>query len=133
MLYDLLPLVGLWMIAGGLWVLAFHRIYDPQHPDLLMRVLLDAWLLLVTGAYFVVSWTRVGQTIGMRAWKLKLVREDGSLPGWRQACLRFVLAAVSLALLGCGFWYARFDGGRRTWHDRACGTRMLKLPKARKR
>jgi uncharacterized RDD family membrane protein YckC len=128
MLYDLLPLLGLWMVAGGLWVLAFHRGYDPRHPGVAMRGLLDAWLLLVTAAYFVVSWTRVGQTIGMRAWKLKLVRCDGGLLGWRAAALRFVLASLSLALLGGGFWYACFDAERRTWHDRVCGTRMLRLP-----
>jgi uncharacterized RDD family membrane protein YckC len=127
MVYDLLPLAGLWMIAGGLWVLAFHRSYDPQHPDMLMRGLLDAWLLLVTAAYFAVSWTRIGQTLGMRAWKLKLVRRDGSLLDWRAAALRFVLASLSLALLGGGFWYACFDAERRTWHDRVCGTRMLRL------
>lgn len=132
MLYDLLPLLGLWIVAAGLWVLVFHRNYDPRHPDLLMRGLLDAWLLIVTAAYFAVSWTRVGQTIGMRAWKLKLVRGDGSLLDWRTALLRFVLASLSLALLGCGFWYAWFDAGRRTWHDRVCGTRMLRLPPKRK-
>ncbi|HET7930263.1 MAG TPA: RDD family protein [Rhodanobacteraceae bacterium] len=131
MLYDLLPLVGLWMVAAGLWVLAFHRSYDPQHPDMLLHGLLDAWLFLVTAAYFVVSWTRVGQTIGMRAWKLKLVRREGGLPGWRTAALRFVLASLSLALLGCGFWVAWFDPERRTWHDRVCGTRMLRLPPRR--
>lgn len=131
LLYDVLPLLGLWMLAGGLWVLAFHRSYDPQHPGVWMRALLDAWLVVVTGAYFAVSWTRVGQTIGMRAWKLKLVRGDGTLLDWRTAALRFLLALLSLGLLGAGFWYACFDAERRTWHDRVCGTRMLRLPRKR--
>ena len=47
--------------------------------------------------------------------------------GVRTALLRFVLASLSLALLGCGFWYAWFDAGRRTWHDRVCGTRVTRL------
>ncbi|HET9819772.1 MAG TPA: RDD family protein [Rhodanobacteraceae bacterium] len=127
MLYDLLPLIGLWMAAAALWVWAFHRGYDLRHPDLAMRVLLDVWLLAVTAGYFVVSWTRVGQTIGMRAWKVKLVDAAGARIGWRVAVLRFVLALVSLAIVGCGFWYALFDADKRTWHDRVCGTRMVRL------
>ncbi len=127
MLYDLLPLAGLWVLAAGLWLLAFHRGYDPQHPDPLLHGLLELWLVVVTGAYFTVSWARVGQTIGMRAWKLKLVGSDGHPPGWRTALLRFPLALLSLVLLGAGFWYAWFDPERRTWHDRVLGTRVLRL------
>jgi len=127
MLYDLFPLVGLWIVAAGLWVLVFHNVYDPQHPRPILRTLLGLWLLGVAGAYFVVSWTRIGATIGMRAWKLKLVRDDGSRLDVRTAIVRYVLALVSLATLGCGFWYAWFDGDRRAWHDRACRTRMTRF------
>ncbi len=127
MVYDLFPLVGLWIVAAALWVLVFHDVYDPQHPRPALRALLGVWLLVVAGGYFVVSWTRVGATIGMRAWKLRLVCDDGTRIGARAAMLRYVLALVSLALLGGGFWYAWFDPGRRTWHDRVCGTRMTRL------
>ncbi len=127
MIYDLFPLLGLWIVAAGLWVLAFHAVYDPQHPQPVLRALLGVWLLVVAGAYFVVSWTRVGATIGMRAWKLKLVRDDGARVDARTAMLRYVLALASLVALGCGFWYAWFDADRRTWHDRLCRTRMTRL------
>jgi uncharacterized RDD family membrane protein YckC len=127
MIYDLFPLLGLWIVAAGLWVLAFHAVYDPQHPQPVLRALLGVWLLVVAGAYFVVSWTRVGATIGMRAWKLKLVRDDGARVDARTAMLRYVLALASLVALCCGFWYAWFDADRRTWHDRLCRTRMTRL------
>ena len=127
MIYDLFPLLGLWIVAAGLWVLAFHAVYDPQHPQPVLRALLGVWLLVVAGAYFVVSWTRVGATIGMRAWKLKLVRDDGARVDARTAVVRYVLALTSLAAFGCGFWYAWFDGDRRAWHDRACRTRMTRF------
>lgn len=132
MLYDVFPLVGLWFVAALLWNLATGAHYDVAHPDyaqhggLVSHVLLQLWLLVVTGAYFVLSWTRLGATIGMRAWKLRLVREDGSRVDVRTASVRFVLALLSLALLGGGFWVACFDRGRRTLHDRLCGTRMLR-------
>ena len=127
MVYDLFPLLGLWIVGAGLWVLVLRRSYDPQHPDLVRHILLDLWLLLITAAYFVVSWTRVGATIGMRAWKLKLLRDDGERMGRALAGKRFVLALLSLLALGAGFWYALFDAERRTWHDRVCGTRMTRL------
>lgn len=127
MLYDLFPLVGLWIVASGLWVLAFHAVYDPQHPDPVLRVLLGLWLLVVAGAYFVVSWAGVRATIGMRAWRLRLLRADGRRVGAWQAAARFALALVSLALAGCGFWIAWFDADRRAWHDRVCGTRVIRV------
>jgi len=127
MFYDLFPLIGIWMVAAALWVLVFHDVYDPRHPGLLLRALLTLWLLIVTGAYFVVSWVRVGATVGSRAWKFRLVRDDGTRVDTRTACLRFVLALVSLAALGCGFWYAWLDDERRTWHDHMCGTHVVRL------
>ncbi|HLI17106.1 MAG TPA: RDD family protein [Rhodanobacteraceae bacterium] len=132
MLYDLFPLIGLWIIGSAVWMLAFHRGDNLQQlasavRDPLDLALRDLWLLILAAAYFVASWTRVGATIGMRAWKLKLVRGDGARIGFRIALLRFVLASLSLVILGCGFWYAWFDADRRTWHDRVCGTRMMRL------
>jgi len=127
MFYDLFPLIGIWIVAAGLWVLVLHGVYDPQHPNPLLRALLSLWLLVVAGAYFVVSWVRVGATVGSRAWKFRLLRADGARLDVRTACLRFALALVSLALLGCGFWFAWFDPERRTWHDRVCRTRVVRL------
>jgi uncharacterized RDD family membrane protein YckC len=133
MFYDLFPLIGLWFAAAVAWGFAHGWHYDGGHPDYALHagvaahLLLQAWLFAVAYAYFAISWARVGATIGMRAWKLKLVREDGARVDMRTAALRFVLALLSLALLGCGFWYAWFDPDRRTWHDRVCGTRMTRL------
>lgn len=131
MLYDLFPLLGVWIVGAGLWMLAFHRGDSLQQLAMATRApldlgLRDAWLLALTAAYFVVSWTRVGATIGMRAWKLRLLRSDGGRVDWRIALLRFALAALSLAALGAGFWYALFNAERRAWHDRVCGTRVTR-------
>lgn len=133
MIYDLFPLLGLWIVGAALWMLAFHRGDSVQQlaaastHDLLERGLRDLWLLGLTAAYFVVSWVRVGATVGSRAWKFRVLRDDGSRMDARTAALRCVLATVSLALLGAGFWYALSNPERRTWHDRVCGTRATRI------
>ncbi len=127
LLYDVFPLIALWMITAFVCLFALRGRYDPAHPQWVARLWLQLALLGVTAAYFVISWTRIGQTIGMRAWRLKLQREDGGkIETWR-ALARFFLALMFLLLAGIGFWYALFDPQKRTLHDRLCGTVMARL------
>ena len=63
----------------------------------------------------------------MRAWRLKLLREDGGKVGVVRALARFFVALLSLAVAGIGFWWALFDRDKRALHDRVCGTRMVRL------
>lgn len=127
MLYDVFPLIALWMITAFVCLHAFGGHYDPHHPHWASRLVLQLALLAVTAAYFVISWARIGQTIGMRAWRLKLLREDGErIEVWR-AQARFFLALVSLLIAGIGFWWALFDPQKRTLHDRLCGTVMVRM------
>jgi uncharacterized RDD family membrane protein YckC len=127
LVYDVFPLIGLWMITAFVCLFAFGRHYDPAHPAWGTRLGLQLALLAVTLAYFMISWARIGQTIGMRAWKLKLLREDGGKVGVPMALARFFLALLSLGLAGIGFWWALFDARNRTLHDRVCGTVMVRL------
>jgi uncharacterized RDD family membrane protein YckC len=125
--YDLLPLIGLWFVAGVLALAVTGGALDPHR--LAHKLLVQALVLALSAAYFVVSWTRGGQTIGMRAWRLRVVRADGSALGVWRALLRFFVALISLAALGLGFWWALFEGRRRTWHDMAAGTQMMRRTK----
>jgi uncharacterized RDD family membrane protein YckC len=127
LVYDVFPLVGLWMLTTFVYLFAAGRHYDPAHPEWGARLGLQVALLAITAAYFVISWARAGQTIGMRAWKLKLLRDDGSKIGVLPALARFSLALLSLAIVGIGFWWALFDAQNRTLHDRICKTVMVRL------
>jgi uncharacterized RDD family membrane protein YckC len=127
--YDVLPLLALWFVAAVLALaltggaLDVHRLAD--------KVLMQALALGVTAAYFIVSWMRGGQTIGMRPWRLRVVRSDGTPPDLAHAALRFAVALLSLAPAGLGFWWALFDAQGRSWHDIAAGTLVVRVEKER--
>lgn len=82
----------------------------------------SAYLLGIAFLFFGWFWTHGGQTLGMRAWKIRLCSKDGGPVGWKQAGLRF-----SAALFGLGLFPVWRDADKRCWHDRIAGTRMLKL------
>jgi uncharacterized RDD family membrane protein YckC len=115
--YDLFPLIALWMLSAGLFLLATHGQVDVAHPPFAYRIALRTMLLAVSAAYFVVSWSRGGQTIGMRAWRLRIVASDGGALPWPRALLRFAVALGSLAALGFGFAWCLIDRRQRCWHD----------------
>lgn len=127
--YDLMPLLALWMLTAGLVLLAFRGEVDVAHQPPLYHFSLQTALLAVTAGYFVLSWTRGGQTIGMRAWRIRLVDADGRPPDARRALLRLAVALPAIALVGAGLLWCLIDRDRRAWHDLAAGTRIVGVPK----
>ena len=86
-------------------------------------------LIITAGAFFVGFWTRGGQTLGMRAWRIKVMARDGTALTFGQALLRFCACLPAVGLLGAGIWWLIFDRSRQTIPDRLAGTRVVYLPK----
>jgi len=126
-LYDAFPVMALWFVATMLALALTGGTLDVQR--LPHKLLVQALLLAVTGLYFVISWRRGGQTIGMRAWRLRVVRSDGRPLDTRQALVRFGISLLSLAAVGLGFFWALIDAQNRTWHDIAAETLVVRLEK----
>lgn len=126
--YDLFPLLALWFFATILAVLLTGGALDVHRLG--HKVLVQALVLGVSAAYFIVSWMRGGQTVGMKPWRLRIVGADGRPIPFRRALLRFAVALVSLAALGLGFLWCLIDRERRAWHDIAAGTLLVRLDKA---
>jgi uncharacterized RDD family membrane protein YckC len=82
-----------------------------------LRFELQIFILLVLAVYFLWCWTRGGQTLAMRAWKIRLVDVTP-----RKALLRFLLAFF---LLPWSVLWALFDRDRQFLHDRLAGTRLI--------
>lgn len=128
--YDLLVLIAVWMAIAALVLLAFDGDVDVAEQPPLYHFVLQTSLFLATAAYFVVSWMRGGQTIGMRAWRLRIVSTTGLRLPLARAALRFGVALVSLLAAGAGFLWCLADPLGRAWHDLAADARMVREPKA---
>ena len=123
--YDFFPMLALWFITAGVFT-AIHR--DAVRGGWL-GLLEFAVMWLLAGAYAVASWRRGGQTLGMRPWRLQLLSAHAGPPTWKALWLRYAVGTLSLLLGGLGFWWAWFDRDRRTWHDRASSTCLVRIPK----
>lgn len=130
MIYDGLLLVALWFAVSAL-VLAGSggMLAEPGRP-LWLAYIHRAGLVLVPILFFGGFWTHGGQTLGMRAWRLRLVSSMDQGPvSWKQSLLRLASACLSVGALGLGFFWLWIDPKRRTWHDRLSGTELILLPK----
>lgn len=124
-IYDGVVLIAILFFAAIPPTIAMVSLSDTmQENSGLFRLAMGIYLLLVACAFYAGFWTHGGQTIGMRAWHIRLVRGDGGPVGWRDASLRFLAAIVSWAPLGMGFWWALFDRDKLAWHDRLSGTEL---------
>lgn len=122
-LYDSIVLIGLIFLASvPPTLLAGGGISEPL-PAFGMQL----YLLAVAFAFFGGFWTHGGQTIGMRAWRIRVVDKEGRAITWRLALVRFLAAILSWAAVGIGFAWSLFDPDRLTWHDRLSGTRTVHL------
>lgn len=124
-LYDSIVVLAILFIATLPVVLLTGGALE---DSLLYRTVLRAYELLVAFAFFGGFWRSGGQTIGMRAWRIRVIRDDGGRLSWRDAAVRYLVAIVSWALLGLGFVWSLFDRERRTWHDMASHTRLIRDP-----
>lgn len=125
LVYDFFPVLALWMAASG--VVLLLRGGQPVVPGTLASWLEMGFLWFVSGAYAVLSWRRGGQTLGMRPWRLKVVGAQGGPVPMRALAIRYAVATLSLLAFGLGFLWSLVDRERRTWHDRAAGTRLVRL------
>lgn len=121
--YDLLLFAGLAMILTLALVLFRGGEAIPPASGWY-----EALLLAAHFAFFGISWTRGGQTLGARAWKLRATTLDGEDLNWRLAALRYLSAWLLLLPPGLGFIWAGWDPDGLCWHDRLSGTRLVQAP-----
>ena len=117
MLYEAILLFAVAFFAG----FAFHFASRGAVPEGTLRLAHQLLLVAVFAAYFLWCWLRGGQTLAMKAWRVRLVAVT---PG--KALLRFLLA-LALVPTGVSILWALFDRDRQFLHDRLAGTRLVRV------
>ncbi|MDZ7784860.1 MAG: RDD family protein [Halioglobus sp.] len=127
MLYDLLLVVA---VVAGVFALALlvqvKLLGSADHA--LHPAVAQALTVASVYGFFIVFWLVDGQTLGMRAWRIKLVDFSGGPPTPGKAVLRCCGATLSAACLGLGYLWCLVDRRNRYWHDYLSRTELILLP-----
>lgn len=128
--YDALVLMGLLMIAGFIAVGLHYWITDEEtiQPNSLPFQL---YLLTLVIGYFLYFWRKSGQTVGMKAWRIKLISLEDAPITLKQALLRLLVAMPSFACFLVGVLWQYIDKDQLNWQDRASQTKLVYLPKTK--
>ncbi|MGD8111859.1 RDD family protein [Vibrio sp. TRT 17S01] len=137
--YDGLIIIAIEMMAAGLVIALLHALiamglftaapyedvsdFLTNHP--IWSPIYTFYLAAVWIYFFVFFWTRAGQTLGMRAWKLQIRNADGTPISVTQAMIRIATSGFGLANLT-----VPFDPQKRGFHDIWAKTQVVVLPKA---
>jgi uncharacterized RDD family membrane protein YckC len=124
MLYESLLLFAVAFAATGIFLLASGA----ASAGGWLRHALQVYLLAVFAAYFLWCWLRSGQTLAMKAWRIRLVYPGRARVPPLRALARFALAALLVPTVISILW-ALFDRERQFLHDRLAGTRLVLLPR----
>jgi uncharacterized RDD family membrane protein YckC len=130
LVYDLLLLAALMMIYTG-GALFF------THGAAVVPATAGAWvyayragLIGVIGGYYLINWLRSGQTLGMRAWRLRVVSDAGRPLALKAALLRAVFGALAWMPAALGVLWLYVDPDHLALHDRWSRTRVIRLARA---
>lgn len=129
MLYDALLLLAIMLIC----FMPVPLLPESFRVSTSGKLLLQGYIVLILYIFFGWFWTHNGQTLGMRAWRIKAIRHDGGNINWAGAMWRFALAAISFALLGSGYLLCLFHPRNMTFHDLYSGTKLVMIKKKTKK
>lgn len=149
MLYESMLMFAVLFISS----LLFAAVLEQRHA-LYLRPILQAWLFLLMGAYFVWFWTHGGQTLAMKTWRIRLETHIGEKVTAQRALLRYLLTwlwivpglaiawavsaknwlSVLIPTTNVLLWglSVYLDPQRQFLHDRLAGTRIIGVPDEKK-
>ena len=113
LVYDTLAIIAFAMLTVVLYLFAIQGLISLDvialngaedvsariQDSLLLSGIRSSLLVLVGLVFFGYFWTKSGQTIGMRAWRLKVQTHQGNLISWPQAIIRSISALLGLGNL----------------------------------
>jgi len=135
LVYDALIVIGIAAIASAIGLGIAEALIASGIVDIAGRYVDSAayvgsqiWFaILVWGSvagFYLWFWTHGGQTVGMRAWRLRVQNTDGSAISLTQALIRLATAAC-----GLGNLQVPFDMKNRAFQDHWSNCNVLRLSK----
>ena len=132
MFYDALLVIALCLAYGAivLWAkVALFQYSLAAGEKASIGLFGFAGMLCLIASYFCFFWTRSGQTLGMKTWRIQVLDESGKYLSLRQAIKRWLLACFSAAAAGIGFLWSAVDKDSQTLHDLFSQSRTVLLEK----
>ena len=131
LVYDALLLAAIMLIFTTATVMLVTRTAIVPESTGLWTYVYRAALLAIIVAYYVINWMRSGQTLGMRAWRLRAVDAQGRRMSLRAALLRYLLGVFAWTPAALGVLWLYLDPNHLALHDRFSATRVVHLKPAR--
>lgn len=140
MLYDSLLIVAI-LFVGTAALLPFNQ------GEAISGPLFHLYLILLVFIFYSGFWSKSGQTLGMKVWKLKIITDYGYYPSWPISFLRlfttivfpltflvvnhffsfvedpYLVAGIAVFIFLAGYLNRLFQPY--TWHDKFSQTRII--------
>ena len=129
LLYDTFLIIPLIIAANALLMAIYVNLFmnfDTTQEIRLPAGAVQVVVILCIALFYWIFWRRGGQTLGMQAWRIKLVSNEGAQLTTTQIALRLVGALLSGLIVGILWKYLDRDGYY--WHDRLSKTHLILLP-----
>jgi uncharacterized RDD family membrane protein YckC len=121
LIYELFALVPIWMATGFIFIYFLDDFFGAYR-----RSIFQIYLWLISGVYLTYCWTKSGQTLAMRAWKLKIISGRGALTK-KLAWKRYIYATLGALIGGMGFIWALTNKKHLYLHDQILNNYFIDL------
>ncbi|MGM0633744.1 MAG: RDD family protein [Pseudomonadota bacterium] len=134
LLYDVFLVFAIWMSLGFLILpilgadsnqLVDERVQtDPMTNRIMLVMMLGS-----AAAFYIGFWRKTGQTLGMIAWRIRVLGTDDRPITLKQGLIRFLLAWPAFWLFGLGYLWKFLDPRGDAAHERLSDSKTVVLPK----
>jgi len=131
--YDLLLLAGVLFASYAIIFALFLTLPDAINKLYIIKLFKFSLLIVLAFLFYAWFWVNGGQTLGMKAWHLYLVNDDGKFLDWNKCAIRFLVAALSWAACGLGFIWIMFNRKKLAWHDIASKSQIVRSKPEKKK
>jgi uncharacterized RDD family membrane protein YckC len=128
MFYDVMLILGSILVFGVILTSIAAKLMGVEiiPPHSLVANLFSVFYVFLIIAFYTYFWTHGGQTLGMRAWKIKVVTSQNGPLDYSDALRRLAFSVPSWALFGIGFLMSLVTPDKLAWHDKVSQTKLIR-------